>query len=340
MVFVIGAGAGVPYGFPTGDGLRRFILDKLLPKNGTAVPPGPDQKVQIDFMRSLAGCGLEVEWLIHMRDEYRKVSPCSIDNFLAMRPEFLDVGKAAIAGAILPYEALQLQNLYAEADAPGGGDWIGYLVQQMFGYLPSEYEYSFVTFNYDRLLEHRLTLAYSGFSGLSESDAWERVRNRINIVHVHGQLGKYAPAEEPGAVSWPVPVTPTTPAVTAERMRLASDGLQLVHEKAPRVTIGVSASKLIRDADTVFFLGFGYDETNMRKLAVGRYPSPGHYESPFVGTVYGLLRDEMTRARALLSELFYWTADNGNRIQYRQSFHELSPLGCLELLRTNSARLS
>jgi hypothetical protein len=51
---------------------------------------------------------------------------------------------------------------------------------------------SFVTFNYDRTLEHFLCVRIANTYGIALPLAWESVK-KIPIVHVYGSLGEFSP---------------------------------------------------------------------------------------------------------------------------------------------------
>jgi len=87
-VLVLGAGASMPYGFPSGQGLVDIICDsnnnfKKLVAEGAVV----GENNVSTFIRAL-----------------READPESIDVFLANNPEFEKVGKSAIAATLLPRE--------------------------------------------------------------------------------------------------------------------------------------------------------------------------------------------------------------------------------------------
>jgi len=87
-VLVLGAGASMPYGFPSGQGLVDIICDsdnpsKKLVAEGAVVAPN------------------EVSSFVNALSE---ADPESIDVFLGNNPEFEKVGKAAIAATLLPRE--------------------------------------------------------------------------------------------------------------------------------------------------------------------------------------------------------------------------------------------
>jgi hypothetical protein len=120
-VFVLGAGASHPYGFPLASGMiialcehetsythivreertRRYGERRLL--HPTFTPPRIKK-----FSADLTSSALE-----------------SIDAFLTARPEYAEIGKAAIAATLVPYENP------GSLRKPKNGQWYGYLRNRM-----------------------------------------------------------------------------------------------------------------------------------------------------------------------------------------------------------------
>lgn len=93
ICLVLGAGASLAMGYPLGSDLRRKIL-QLARHDETTL------RFRID-------CGLQhkQEELWDFLDAFAKSQALSIDSFLARRPEFMEIGKHAIAAVMLACEA-------------------------------------------------------------------------------------------------------------------------------------------------------------------------------------------------------------------------------------------
>src|SRR5947208_1454552 len=93
-VFVVGAGASYEYGFPVGAGLRRSIIQSpfsVVPHQYRGSPRAKD--AALVQAKKLA---------VELSKTSERVT---IDAFLdARKPTFLEVGKHAIAGKLLPVE--------------------------------------------------------------------------------------------------------------------------------------------------------------------------------------------------------------------------------------------
>ena len=144
-VLVLGAGASYPYGFPTAKELRILICEAFTNPNTPA-------------SRLLGeASGHSPDGFFRFREAFLKSGQPSVDAFLEWRPDFLAIGKLAIAYCLLPFE--DESKLFTP---PGnrGGDWYQYLSVKLnasfedFG----SNKLSIITFNYDRSLELIFTL--------------------------------------------------------------------------------------------------------------------------------------------------------------------------------------
>ncbi len=173
-VFVLGAGASKPYGFLTGRDLKANVLKNMTWGEG----PWRGYLSELQFARD--------EVTVFNR-EFGESGRPSVDLFVEHRPDYLRLGKAAIALAHIPCENT---NWVFPTPVEADDNWYEYILGKMdapfdrFG----ENKVSFVTFNYDRSLEHffRTALANSYRKTPAEVRA---VLKKIPIVHVHGVLG-------------------------------------------------------------------------------------------------------------------------------------------------------
>jgi hypothetical protein len=170
-VFVLGAGASEPYGLPLGPELRSNILQHYNSDAGLTVHlfnTTPFVRHQIDsFVTALRYSGLS-----------------SVDAFLERRPEFMDIGKALMGIELLHGEVHD--RLWQPAN-----NWLAYLYGYMVGGSLEEFsqnKVSFVTFNYDRCVEHFLFVSLKNSFGRPDEETAQVVK-KFNVVHLHGRLG-------------------------------------------------------------------------------------------------------------------------------------------------------
>lgn len=296
---MVGAGAGVPYGLPTGFGLRRRITRAIYNRIGSEKEDNDDFALKGAVGRALD----DINALNPLGPALLGTSPLSIDALLERRPELLEVGKAAIAATLLRDE--YRSNFTIEK-----GDWLGNLYLRLHGDFPSfsKNTVAFVTFNYDRLIEHRLTLALASHHGTSVDEAWEQVQ-RIPIIHIYGQLGQYSPnAIEDGTERVEFMHFQTQNDVRvrkfrhSERIIRASNGIHLIHERDSTSDTLTHAKKVLSKAGLIFFLGFGYDPTNLERL--GTRLEGQLRRVKIVGSALGLDAGELTDARKKITNSF------------------------------------
>jgi hypothetical protein len=264
-VLVLGAGASHPYGFPTGERLKREICGTF---------SGPDTPAALLLCPQTGH-----HKFFEFREAFLRSGQPSIDAFLQYRPNFLEVGKLAIAYCLIPYE--NELHLYQMCDPDRGGDWYQYLSVKLdapfekFG----ENRLSIITFNYDRSLEHYLLNALQN-SHAQRPEEYAKALAKIPIIHVHGQLGRH-PYPQPGCRQY---------SPHLQDYRAASEaaaGITLLHEE----TSGSleQARQLLAAAERIGFLGFGYHSLNIERIAID---TAGVGSKSIVGTTRGLLGRE------------------------------------------------
>lgn len=284
-VFVLGAGASVPYGFPTGGELVDHICAEILISDRARVPPRRMHLLDFRLPIRLADLGYSAKDIQEFASAMYAVRPYSVDTFLEMRPAFKDIGKAAIADVLLRAET---KSLTVDADAEF--DWYRYLLNNILLRRSPEFfseQVKFlrlVTFNFDRSLERWL------FDGICHGfgqgdDASRSLLRKLHIHHVHGRLGK---------PDWiyhsPLEMTPygATDGQLKDSTEKAVRSMNLVHEPSPEKDLE-KAREALKDAEVVNFIGFGFDERNLLKL---RLPECVSTMATLRATTYGLQRAE------------------------------------------------
>jgi len=245
-VLVLGAGASCPYGFPTAKQLRNDICDAFSSRDTPA-------------SRLLGDNAAPAEKFLEFRQAFWKSGTSSVDAFLEGRPEFLDVGKLAIAYCLIPYE--KEGNLY---DPPKPyGDWYLYLSERLKASF-DEFEnnkLSIITFNYDRSLDHYLFTSLLNWHGRSVDDCIEKFKN-LPIIHVYGQLGRI-PYPQRGCRQY-LPLGEDEKKISGAVVG-ASQGITLLNEKESELE---EVHNLLAAAERVCFLGFSYHPLNLARLAL------------------------------------------------------------------------
>jgi hypothetical protein len=296
-LFILGAGASAPFGFPTSHQLRDAILNRendsdiinafnILYNNPNIFPRKLD-----DFINEFAGSGVY-----------------SIDSFLEYRTEFMDIGKASIAAYLINHE--DDKKLRHSSD----NNWYMYL----FDRLRTSFEeldqnnISFITFNYDRSLEQFLYEAIRCRFGKKPLECVEKM-NKIPIVHLYGQLDLLPWQDKIGKG-----YSPTKD--LSDRLRNAAKNIKLISDERDVANSEEfnKAYDLIKKAERIYFLGFSFDETNLKRLDIKLMKS-----KRIVSTAYGLEQSKL-----------YWVQNYfRNEIDSRIVLHER--MDALSLLKSD-----
>ncbi|MBN8988643.1 MAG: hypothetical protein J0H42_10380 [Rhizobiales bacterium] len=271
-VFVLGAGASEPYGLPLGYQLRLNILEKYNSDTGhtahlTNTTPFVRKAIN-QFVEALKYSGLS-----------------SVDAFLERRPEFMDIGKA-----MMGIELLHGEN--HERLWQNDRNWLTYLYGNMIGSSLEEFadnQVSFVTFNYDRCVEHFLFISLQNAFGRT-TDETAAVVSRIPIVHLHGRLGHLSWQNGGSAVDF------GDSQIDARKMGIVMKEIKVVHEELTdgRDKDFAQAKELLAKAKRVYLAGFGFGSRNVQRLGLDSI-APEAYQ----GTAYGLTGKEIGGCAAM-----------------------------------------
>jgi hypothetical protein len=258
MVFILGAGASKPYGYP----LAQELVEQIAFDD-------PHDKSPLRTRHEFEG----------LQKNLATSKARSVDVFLGRdsQKRFQDVGLWAIAEKLIKCE--QRNNIFGRTTEVGpphqrsviDDDWYAYLFNTLtehitdlkdVGTLPI----SFITFNYDRSLEYFLErYLSSNFPDNPPSEIWDTV-GKIEIRHVYGRLDKF---------QWEVAPQQKgrdyTDTITQQTVKTAAAGIRVMHQGADSPDTKaelVRAGELMAEADAIFFLGFGYHPQNMARLHV------------------------------------------------------------------------
>jgi hypothetical protein len=113
-----------------------------------------------------------------------------------------------------------------------------------------------ITFNYDRSLEEYLFISQQS---LHRKTFDAEILMEFPILHIFGKLGDLD-WENPEGRAYDHTLC------TGENLKLAAEGIRTVHEDDGKILY--EAEKFLDRADEIYFLGFGYDITNLQRLNV------------------------------------------------------------------------
>lgn len=268
-LLILGAGASVPYGYPTGDELRTELCE---PRNLSKL-----------LENSIKQIGLKL-----FCDTFMKSQINSIDSFLAKRGEeqisdgkytfgkYAEIGKLAIANRLNDREDLP------KLLEPDEDHWLQYLWNHMGDASANDFsknQLKIISFNYDRVIEQYFQIVIEHSYGLDQKSAFE-LRKSIEIVHVYGVLQEI---EDRAYGKVPTFLKPV-----ADCIKVIPEARENNDEQF------MKAKEMIKWAEKICFIGFGFDETNVRRLGF-----PGHDLSnkKIYSTFYGKTIPEQRKAR-------------------------------------------
>ncbi len=255
-VLVLGAGASMPFNFPSGAKLLQDIIKLLSTDKMLQHVPANNPTDLRAFQNALSHSGTS-----------------SIDAFLEHRPEFIEVGKIAIALSLMPCEK-------DEALFQSSQHWYQFLFQQLnasfnnFG----ENKLGIITYNYDRSLEYYLVTALQNKYGKDFESCLEQFK-KIHFIHLHGSLGDPFGGDHTTHKSYSSNCTPKDIGVGARNIKI-------IHESIDNEPQFKKAHDLLINAKKICFLGFGYDKTNLNRISP--QVKIDWRLTPVYGTAFGL----------------------------------------------------
>jgi len=285
VVFVLGAGASCPYGFPSGRELREQIINRHVTDCQSYLSATNRENPRIPEY---------LETARQFVDAFRRATTKSVDLFLARNPEFSKEGRRAIAFRIL---AAEHASSFREETKKKSEDWYTWLFEQMTDKLVKKGDYSrfsendvaIITFNYDRSLEHFLYDSLSNsFKSIGPQKVMEQL-NHVKICHVFSQVGPLEWQGQPNAIPYRVNVNEVGIDTLADNIRIAYD-----EGENPKLQ---EAHNLLSRANRVFFLGFGYADENLDTLGI---PDVLAKVALVCGTARGFTEKEIGKVKSRL----------------------------------------
>ena len=273
-VLVLGAGASMPYGLPSGSQLMQEILGGIS-KKGNAL------------FRRLQDLGNDPSEIDSFHENLLHSDQPSVDAFLEHWPRFLNMGKEAMAACLIPKEN---KSQFPHRGIQKGDSWYQYLMGKLSVSSPDEFtknKLAIVTFNYDRSIEYYLFNTLKHRYNLQDKECADLI-NKIPIIHVHGSLGKLPWQGHPSRPYGPKRFTPHGADMSDAEIRAASNQIIVVSEADKRSREFKKAFQVMDSAKKIFFLGFGYYELNLKRLRIKSITGYPDYGEDVYGTSYGM----------------------------------------------------
>lgn len=285
-IFILGAGASVDYGLPTGIDLTKKIIQDL-------------EEQEAGFGKKLA------------RVLRRSRTP-TIDHFVRLNEQYSPFIREAMAKTLWSMEQAAL-----DPEGLPPSDWISWLYHSRLIQDPEcfvDNEFVFLSFNYDRLPQALLaTMMANTFdkkcddcleSVLKSSSVWGKVDR---FVHLHGALNTQLvhgrvkdPANRHSAIN--------------NFLTNGCGHIDIGGDTLARgmVAIGdpcntqVNFHELYANAERVYLLGMGYHPENLERvgLTARMCQMLGERLKFFGGTGYGIIDDERERVNSVMGSGF------------------------------------
>lgn len=243
-VFILGAGASFPYGYPTGPELRKTIC-KEFAQEYEILAGIPDREIG------------------YFTKAFFNSSIISIDAFLARNPHYSMYGKIAILHSILKSER---ESNYREDSKIPEQDWYKYLFNRMVEGLKGSEGYKdfgknnviFITFNYDRSLEQFFYESLCNLYTYCDPKEIYKALNNIKIYHVYGKVA-------------PLPWEDDTKRnclefkseIDINVLNYFHKNIRVIDERSEESVEFEEIQKDIKEANHIYFLGFGYAKENL-----------------------------------------------------------------------------
>ena len=281
-VLILGAGASMSYGMPSGRDLRTEILSLRQAGRGIGVTAGLEL--------------IDQEWR-EFTSAFHFSQRASIDSFLGQQQQFREIGSVAIAAVLLQREKDREEELFADETT---AHWYRLLFAAMTEHADwNELDFKrlkIITFNYDRTLERFLSVALQAAYQRSETEVWSKL-TELDICHVYGSLS--SPRPGPGYLSYGCGVSPKTVHIAASALRLMRDREPDNGDENARLL--ATCKKWIEGAERVGILGFSFDRINTERLELFNLIGGQRFrvetpENEFVATCLGLTPAEALQA--------------------------------------------
>lgn len=295
-LFILGAGASVPYGYPTGYGLRKDIIENCLHDFDRLPDIQPSKELSAIVKHNRAG--LE-KFINNFDGSYLK----SIDKYLSLNPSDVESGKFAITLSILKKER---SSRFREQVNPKE-DWWGYLFNHMTSTFknPDDYKHfcenqvAFITFNYDRSLEYCLYDSFHYSFQQRRKEIADRIESCVPfpIIHVYGCVSPLSLTDwYDGAEDYKSDLFNSFKIIQKK-----SPNINVIGEERSGASVKDQVKELLQTFKKIFFLGFSFDKDNLDAIDL---PKNINQDWTMYGAAKEMTERERNEARSRLNEHF------------------------------------
>jgi hypothetical protein len=287
-LFVLGAGASAPYGYPKSsvdlkdDICLNFKTDmiKLL------------DRCKGDYLelRDLLKRDAD-DFIEHLHNSRIR----SIDEWLSRNGRYRDIGRLAIVNAIVKREDESQLRFEGENKSL---DWFFVLFNEMMVGVTLPYHFIlhgvyFIIFNYDRVFEHLLYENFKNTFSEVQPEKINEILSNITIIHIYGCIDD--PPWKKGGYKY-------GESYNLKYLDEARKRIKIVGENVgdPLRPFRTQADLLLGSARKIFFLGFGYDPQNLEILGIPKRFKDIPKPPSILGTGQGLIPAEINKIKLRL----------------------------------------
>lgn len=338
--YIVGAGSSAELGFPLGGELRtkicraldiRYSHDAMKPPTGDnivrrAIELASEATKEFTH-QELVAAALRIRDGLHL--------DASIDEFIDKQRGDKPIelcSKLAIARCILQAEAACVGSRYF-GDGSLNAErldqtWLPSLFRVLFDRCREKDvvrrlgTIAFIVFNYDRVLEHFLSLALCKAYGMPQDKAENIVRG-ITIVHPYGRVGSLAWQRRRPTISFGEEPSPETLWLVGNELRTFSEGSD------PELQ-SLTAGEVVSRSEKLVFLGFGFHRMNLDLLFPGGNGVNELLQRKILASAFGVppprldwIRQVLARLGGFHEEIITLRADLKSKNLLEEHAHEL-----------------
>jgi hypothetical protein len=276
LVFVVGAGASAEFNLPVGKELKHRIASlATFGFDDFGGLKSGDGRLFHGLQAVGRSAGVENIASDLESISYGVTLAESIDNYLhahSENPGRVALGKALILQSLLEAERdsklfFDPKNYFSRFSFTELSDtWLSVLFQilsragSIKEFRERLSQITFVSFNYDRVIERFFFLASQVYFDLDASSAGELCRHSLRVIHPYDSLGQLAEANQRSGYG--DKANPESLLEKSKRIRTfteAADG-----------AVKDEIADALHECDSLFFLGFGFHRINLDLLDPGR----------------------------------------------------------------------
>lgn len=248
-VFVLGAGASMPFGFPSGAMLHDSICLATAGDTNTDLKLSFENKFNIGKQETRS-----------FGDAFQRSNIGTVDEFLGRNPHFMEIGKLAIAYYLCGYENPDTVRRLNNDD-----NWYSALWKVLTDGIDTadglaHNQVKFISFNYDRSLEFFLHDSTKNTFGVTDAQAFKSW-TKIDISHIYGLLGEFNYIQHGNARQY-------LSDQSAASLRAAASSIAIMPEARNDGEQFQDARNWLNAAERICFLGFGFDALNVSRLGL------------------------------------------------------------------------